>query len=304
MCQFTGMESRSLFALFFCFGLGASAAFGLFRIVGNLEADLRVCIWDVGQGDAIWLRFPNGSSWVLDTGGKIGEQSIAARGPLPHLASRGVLKIDRLILSHPDEDHAFGALDWLEKWQIGKLSLNGDWIAHRWKKPLLKTILERAGAQGVAIETIREFRQEIFSAVTIRWIPLHFEKANDRALVLELAYGPCRLLFTGDIERAAETALLRWVGSSHVLKVAHHGSQTSSSTEFLKRVRPVFSIVSVGADNSYGHPHPAVLGRLAASSARVLRTDRHGYVELRVSREGMLHCQTASGFCGEVFCAN
>lgn len=299
------MESRTLFALFLCFGLGASAAFGVFRIVGNKQSDLRVWIWDVGQGDAIGIRFPNGASWVLDTGGKgVGEQSIASRGPLPHLASLGVLNLDRLILSHPDEDHAFGALDWLEKWGVAKLSLNSDWIERRWQKPLLAAILERARAHAVAVEPISEIRRESFSAVSIRWIPLHFKKANDRALVLELEYGPCRLLFTGDIEQRAERALVGLMSSSHVLKVAHHGSKTSSSIEFLKKANPLFSIISVGGSNSYGHPHPEILRRLAAHGGRVLRTDRHGFVELSVSEKGMLHCQSASGFCGEVFCAN
>lgn len=299
------MQSRSLFALFFGFGLATSAAFGVFRILGDQHEDLQICIWDVGQGDAVWVRFPNGASWVLDTGGKGGDgQSIASRGPLPHLASRGVLKLNRLILSHPDEDHAFGALDWLEKWEIEKLSLNADWIKQRWEKPLLVDILQRAQARKVAIEPISEMRQETFSTVLVRWIPLHFKKANDRALVLELEYGRCRLLFTGDIEQRAERALMEWVGVSHVLKVAHHGSKTSSSAEFLKNARPLFSIISVGSGNSYGHPHPVVLSRLADLGGSLLRTDRHGFVELRVSKMGMLHCRSASGFCGEVFCAN
>jgi competence protein ComEC len=299
------MESRSLFALFFCFGLGASAAFGLFRILGDQPTDLRVWIWDVGQGDAIWIRFPNGASWVLDTAGKRGgEQSVASQGPLPHLASRGVLKLDRLILSHPDLDHAFGALDWLQYWRVDKLSLHADWIEQRWQKPLLVEILQRAQKREVTIDPIGEIRREIVSMVSVRWIPLHFKKANDQALVLELEYGPCRLLFTGDIEQRAERALTALTGPTHVLKVAHHGSKTSSSLEFLRKTHPLFSIISVGTGNSYGHPHPAVLRRLAADGGNVLRTDRHGFVELSVSQKGMLHCRSASGFCGEVFCAN
>lgn len=298
------MESRSLFTLFFCFGLGASAAFGLFRIVNNQDANLRVCIWDVGQGDAIWIRFPNGASWVLDTGGKWGEQSIASRGPLPHLASHGVLKLDRLILSHPDEDHAFGALEWLEKWDIGTLYINADWIGHRWEKPVLQSILSRAGVRGVAIEPVDEIRHEVFSEVSVRWIPLHLKKANDRALVVEIEHARCRFLFTGDIEQQGEKALLPLLRPVHVLKIAHHGSKTSSTIDFLKTSQPDFAAISVGAENTYGHPHPTVLQRLANTGPRVLRTDRHGYVEFQVSAKGVLYCQTASGFCGEVFCAN
>lgn len=298
------MESRSLFALFFCFGLGASAAFGLFRQLENQDESLRVLIWDVGQGDAIWIRFPNGASWVVDTGGKWGEQSIASVGPLPHLATRGVLKLDRLILSHPDEDHAFGALDWLDKWEIGKLYINSNWIEHRWEKPLLQSILNRAGAHGVAVESINDVRHEVFSDVSIRWIPLHLKKGNDRALVVEIEHARCRFLFTGDIEQMGEKFLLPHLRPVHVLKIAHHGSKTSSSTDFLKASQPKYATISVGADNTYGHPHPTVMRRLHATGAKVLRTDRHGYLDFQVSAEGMLHCRTASGFCGERFCAN
>jgi len=88
----------------------------------------------------------------------------------------------------------------------------------------------------------------------------------------------------------------------HVLKIAHHGSKTSSSIDFLKGSQPKFAAISVGGENTYGHPHPTVLRRLGDSRTQILRTDRHGYVEFQVSAKGMLHCQTASGFCGEARC--
>src|SRR5690606_6605718 len=116
---------------------------------------------------------------------------------------------------------------------------------------------------------------------------------NDRSLVLRVDWRGRRVLLTGDVEAAAEQALLapRSPGeldlAAEVLKVAHHGSDTSTSAAWLAVVRPRLAVSSVGRGNAYGHPHEPVLQRLAAAGATVLRTDRHGAVWLRVRPEAL-----------------
>lgn len=108
------------------------------------------------------------------------------------------------------------------------------------------------------------------------------DKTNDTGLVLKLVYGSTSFLFTADIEQATETALVEGGVDLHatVLKVGHHGSKTSTSEKFLSAVAPQMATISVGRKNSYGHPHPDVIGRLTAHSIPTLRTDLKGTIDL------------------------
>lgn len=128
------------------------------------------------------------------------------------------------------------------------------------------------------------------------------ESDNDHSLLVRLAYGPCSVLFTGDIGAQTERGLTDW-GRSTVLKVSHHGSRFSSDSAFLKRVRPRLAVVSAGANNRYGHPHPDTLERLREVGTEILRTDFHGRVDISFDRAGRFACRSALGACGAGYCS-
>jgi competence protein ComEC len=114
------------------------------------------------------------------------------------------------------------------------------------------------------------------------YIPLDQPKNND-SLVMRFTYGARSFLLTGDVERAIEREMLEAgeIRPADVLKVAHHGSRTSSTDEFLDAIHPAFAVISAGFENSYGHPHPAIVGRLADRHTEILRTDLNGLITIR-----------------------
>jgi competence protein ComEC len=120
---------------------------------------------------------------------------------------------------------------------------------------------------------------------------------NNDSLVLRLSYGRHSFLLSGDVERQVELGMLAEdrIGHTDILKVAHHGSKTSSTEEFLATASPEFAIISAGFENSYGHPHPDVLGRLQQHRTAVLRTDRDGLVTVRTDGS-RLNVETYMGF--------
>ena len=243
--------------------------------VGELE--LRV--FDVGQGDAILLRFGE-RALLVDAGP---DPETAREVLLPRLARLGVERLDGLVLTHADADHIGGAADILRALPVATVWMTSSRQDH----PLLSVIEAAAMQGGTRIE-------EPVHGQALRWhpaisvgvsiaAPSVASGDNNQSLVLHVRYGDADSLLTGDIERAAERALVETVGDleADVLKVAHHGASTSSSPEFLASVKPQVAIVSAGLGNAFNHPRDDVLRRLRAVGAQVYRTDLAGDVVVR-----------------------
>ena len=258
---------------------------------------LEVTALDVGQGDSLFVVFPAGHTMLLDGGGTPGaEQYGEMRAGLdigeevvsPYLWTRGMKRIDVVALTHAHQDHLGGLHAVLENFRVGAL-----WISRDAVSPTLDELEELARAKSIPV--IHEHIGEKFDWDGVKgqvlW-PLVSDAdeagqpKNNDSLVIRLEFANETLLLPGDIERQAEHALV----SSGVplradlLKVAHHGSKTSTTEEFLQQVAPRVAVISAGEANPYGHPHPDVLARLAAAGVRVLRTDRDGAVT--VSTDG------------------
>jgi competence protein ComEC len=254
------------------------------------EQRLEVVFFDVGQGDAAFVRFPNGRTLVVDGGERNPRFDFGQRVLLPFLRQRGIRRLDAVVGSHAHNDHIGGLVALLEGVEVGYYLDSGQQPESSTAQALLETAHRRgtryrrvgagdslAGLGGV-------------HAVVLHPLPGFVTPAGDSphglnngSVVLRLRYGEVELLFTGDIEKEAGAALLSW-GSrlqSDVLKVAHHGSRTSSSSAFLAAVRPQLALVSLGAYNRFGHPAPQVLARLDSVGARVVRTDRRGALVLK-----------------------
>ena len=256
-------------------------------VAGRADGRFHMAVLDVGQGDAILLTGDHGSRVLVDAGPDADRMLALLDSRLPAWDRR----LDLVVLTHPHEDHAGGLALLLERYRIGAVietGMRGPGPAYR----AFAAALEAAGRTSRQL-TAGERLHIDDAVVLLRWPlpatvprdPPDTGKAiNDSSIVLDIRYGRRRFLLTGDIEEEVDPQLLaRGIAdgqSLDVLKVAHHGSRTATTAAFLSALRPRLAIISVGAGNTYGHPAPETLARLAAAGARILRTDLQGTVEV------------------------
>ena len=263
---------------------------------------LRLTMFDVGQGDALMLQVGGSNrpdedassrdrrTLMVDTGGSPfgGSFDIGARVLEPALWARGVSAIDRLLLTHGDPDHIGGALPLIDDFNP-RYFWEGVPVP---RASSLQAVLARASASGTVIEQRREGEELRLGDARVHVLhppPPDWERQrvrNDDSVVLEVVYGDIALLLTGDISADVERAIVpRLVPAKiRVLKVAHHGSRTSTSRELLEAWRPQIALISCGRGNPFGHPAPDVVARLEAIGARIYRTDLDG--EVTVDTDG------------------
>ena len=237
---------------------------------------------DVGQGDAILLRTPGGRTVLVDGGPD--PVLLAARlgRALPFWQRR----IDLVVATHADQDHLAGLLGVVERYDVAQViqgpMAGGEPLQDAWQEALSARGIPVIGAaRGAAIALGDDARIEVLHPPASAALG---PTADDNAssIVLRIVAGNCRILLTGDIDAATEAALLA-TGmplDATALKVSHHGSAGASSAPLLDAVAPEVAVISVGADNRFGHPAQATLERLEAHGARVLRTDRDGTIIL------------------------
>ncbi len=218
--------------------------------VRPVPRQLTITFLAVGQGDATLVEHANGRRWLVDGGP--GRVDVTA-----WLRRRGIRRIDRVVATHNQRDHIGGLGTVLDTLRVGELHVS----SHAG----LGVVRAAAERQGVPIRP----------ASGIHPAPAFAGEPNDRSVVM--AVGP--VLLTGDIERAGEAAVARFVGPFDVMKVPHHGSTTSSSDGLLGAVSPTVAVVSVGKGNPWGHPRDVVLARYDRHGIAVLRTDIHGTLQ-------------------------
>jgi competence protein ComEC len=249
------------------------------------DSTLRLTAFDVGQGDAALLQFPDRSSLLVDTGGSPfggGSFDIGARVLAPALWARGIRRLDTLVLTHGDPDHIGGARSVIGDFDPARVWEGIPVLRH----VRLQEILASARAHDAVVGQRTAGEEFTVGGVRVRVLhppPPDWERQrvrNDDSVVLEAAYGDVAILLAGDIGAATERTLIPHLTPARirVLKVGHHGSRTSTSPELLAAWRPQIAIISAGRGNTFGHPAPEVLQRLEAIGATVLRTDLHGQI--------------------------
>jgi competence protein ComEC len=193
-------------------------------------------------------------------------------------------EIDMLIATHPDADHVSGLVGVFDRYAVNYLITDGEGLG---ESPIYDAVLQAAEANGSAIHPAQvgeriHIDDGIWLEVLHPGAELDSESRNENSVSMRLVYNQFTFLFTGDAETAAEQEILA-TGlplNSFIFKAGHHGSRSSSTASFLAAVRPQIIVVSAGAENRFGHPHPEMLERAQAIGATVLRTDELGAIEL------------------------
>jgi competence protein ComEC len=261
------------------------------QYLGTRVQQLHVTFLDVGSGDSIFVQVPGNHYLLIDGGGTHdGRFDIGAQVVAPVLWDRYVRRLDFMAMTHPQTDHARGLASLIGLFPPRHLLTNGTPLTANYLRELVVTGNRLGTQQHTALDGPHDWHWERLHLTVLAppstteqqhtlWTP---PTENDRSLVLRLQYGATRILLTGDIQHATERWLLAHRPDLHadILQVPHHGSRTSTLPAFVQRVAPQVGIISLGAGNSYGHPHPRVLQVLAQQQIQVFRTDQHGAITI------------------------
>jgi len=253
------------------------------KTVEEQAKELVVTFLDVGQADAALIQVPNGTNILIDAGNNEDGKFLTS-----YLKNKGIEKIHILIGTHPHEDHIGGMDNVIEEFAIGQVIMPK--VTHTTKtfEDVLVAIEKKGlkikeGKAGVKLE-LGEMAAGLppIAAEIIAPQSRQYEDLNNYSVVLRLVYGSQAFLFTGDAEELSEKEMLAAQTDlqAQVLKVGHHGSNSSTTQEFLAKVKPEYAIISVGKDNDYGHPKEAVLKRLTKAGAAIYRTDELGTIKV------------------------
>ena len=236
--------------------------------ISNDQTSLKVYFFDVGQADSMLIQ-NNGENMLIDAGNNEDGEML-----VNNLKILGIEKIDYLVGTHPHEDHIGGMDDIINNFSIGKIFMPS--VTTNTKT--FEDVIEAAKNKGLQIETPKigdEFT--VGSAnCNVVYVGDNKENLNLSSIIIKLNYNNLGYLFTGDAEAEIENKIN--VGKINILKVGHHGSDTSSSEKFVKETAPEVAIISVGKDNSYGHPSVEIIKRYEEVGSKIYRTDEVGNI--------------------------
>lgn len=244
-----------------------------------IDSSFTVTYLDVGQGDSIFIKYPhNQGNILIDTGGIVNsDYQVAINKTIPYLKSFGVTKLDYLILTHGDYDHMGDSNVLVNNFKVKNVVFNCGPI-NTLEKELNKLLKEKQIPSYCCINkiSIKNNKLEFLNTK-------HYDNENDNSNVIYTNYNNYRFLFMGDAGLSKEKDILKKYNLESIdfLKVGHHGSNTSSSEEFITNIHPKYSLISVGKNNKYGHPKESVLEVL--SNSKVYRTDLNGSIEIKIS---------------------
>ena len=263
----------------------------LFKNISYFDSDLRVLVFDVGQGDSILVSFPNnGGNVLIDTSGdtmNYESSNNVGNKIIPYLKTVGITKIDYLVVSHGDFDHMGEAINLVNNFKVDNVVFNcGEY------NNLEKNLIMVLNKKNIKYYTcIRELRISKYKMQFLN--TREYDNENDNSSVVYFNYDGYKFLFMGDAGTSKEEDILKKydIGSIDFLKVGHHGSKTSSDKKFIDEIKPKYSIISVGKYNRYGHPNREVLNNLISS--KIYRTDEDGSIMFKIKKD-KLQIETCS----------
>jgi competence protein ComEC len=247
------------------------------------EKTLRITFIDVGQGDSTLIEFPDGKSMLVDCGKEYNDFNAGERIIAPFLWHKKIKKIDTLVITHQQADHAGGCNYILDRFNVEEI-----WI------PDTDWVLEDFNIENI---NVRKFKNAaIMDNNGIRIISMNNgvsrnPEDNNNSMVLKIEYKNFSALLTGDIENEVERVLINKNIKSTVIKIPHHGSCTSSSYEFLNSVSPEIAVISAGRHNSFHHPCRQTIDRIKSITDKILITAYHG--SITITTDGEKYCYSA-----------
>lgn len=227
---------------------------------------------DVGQGDSIFIELPQGECMLIDAG-----ESRYGSTVVKYIKDKGYLKVDYLIATHPHSDHIGGLTEVIQSLDIGTIYMTNAVHTTRTYENLLAAIKDKGKKMkrakvGVEIISTKNVKASFVAPASDSYSDL-----NDYSAIVRLDHGKKSFLFMGDATTKSESEITANI-SVDVLKVGHHGSDTSNSESFIKKVSPSHAIIQAGKGNKYGHPTQSVIARLQKHGAKVYRTDEIGTI--------------------------
>ncbi len=241
---------------------------------------------NVGQGDGILIHGDNGTKVMVD-GGSTSEKQVAKNCIVPYLKAEGIGTIDYSIITHTDKDHISGILEILENNNSNRIRIKNLVMPDiNMKDDTYNELIEKAKLKKINVLYIKKGDTLSLGKTKIKCIypetTTTASDKNDYCTVLSVKNKTSKILLTGDISKEIEEKIKDDIEENYtVLKVAHHGSNYSSSEKFLKKVNPKYSIISVGKNNSYGHPGNETMERLRKQGGVIYRTDEKGGITIR-----------------------
>jgi competence protein ComEC len=237
----------------------------------SVATQAKVHFIDVGQGDAILIQLSSGKNILIDAG-------TTSTPVIAYLNKSNIKRLDGVIATHPHSDHIGGMADIIKSFDVGSFYMPR--VTHTTKT--FENMIDAVKDKGLkATEATAGVNIDVgqgFNAYFVAPNSSTYDNLNNYSAVLKLEHGKTAFLFTGDAEDVSESEMLRHNLQANLLKVGHHGSDTSTTASFLNVVQPQFAVICVGSDNTYGHPTPEVLARLQATGAKIYRTDEQGTI--------------------------
>ncbi|MCI8292681.1 MAG: DNA internalization-related competence protein ComEC/Rec2 [Hespellia sp.] len=309
-------RKKKQIAVFFLWAVGIVMLTTRFGEVGELTT----VVLDVGQGDGIFMRGPEGGTYLVD-GGSSDVKKVGRYRLEPFLKSQGVGRLDYVLISHGDSDHMNGVEELIERQDIGvKIGTLVLPVKEVWDEAL-EELAEKARNHGICVVVIEpgqsiregemvitciqpgnmEIKSENAESRQENVVPgtgsTGLESGNAASMVLAVRYGEFDMLLTGDVEGEGEMQLTKQLEERYldctweVLKVAHHGSKNSSTEEFLHQAQPAYALISAGQENRYRHPHQETIKRLADVGSKVYSTQENGAIIVEVEGGELLRLE-------------
>lgn len=262
----------------------------IFTLISKIfPKDLRIYFIDIGQGDSCLVITPTNKKILIDSGGaETGKFDVGKNTLVPYLLDRNIVSLDYICISHFDSDHCQGFIYLLNNIKVKNIILSKQYettnnfeeimsIAKRKNINILKV------EEGGVLQIDKYVRFKIYSPGKELTNDI-----NDNSIVMKLEYFDFSCLFTGDISKSIEQNMVKKYEDflkATVLKVAHHGSNTSSDESFIQAVSPKISLIGVGKNNKFGHPNEEVIERLESINSKIYRTDKNGEIILKINRK-------------------
>ena len=259
-------------------------------IINLIPKDLKIHFVDVGQGDCTFIETPKKKTILIDGGGSFGDFDVGKSTLLPYILDRGYTKIDYLFISHFDTDHCKACAQIIKELKVKNIFISKQFEDSKNYQEFLKLIKDK-NINVKILEKGDKLQLEKNLKVEIIWPDnkniLSENILNNNALVMKLKYKNFSMLFTGDIEEEAERKILETTNKEKlkcdILKVAHHGSKTSSIEEFIDLANPKIALIGVGKNNTFGHPNESVIERIKKKNIKIYRTDLDGEITIKIN---------------------